>query len=164
MHNDVLIDVCVYGTLRRCLETQVLQDTSAGAADPHIDETTTKGKRTDDRGTNEGQAAAHDKRVQRRCTEDAVERGGAVLDRDAVVKDVAVDIVDAVEGGERDAPAGAYKVEFRRARLAVVERDHDDARDVRERGVDEQLFRHGEELTLDAVRRRAEGEESLCEQ
>lgn len=146
------------------METQVLQDTSAGTADPHIDKTTTKGKGTDDRGTNEGQAAAHDKWVQRWCAEDAVERGGAVLDRDAVIKDVAVDVVDAVEGGERDAPAGAYKVEFRRARLAVVERDHDDAGDVRERGVDEQLVRRGEELTLDAVRWRAEGEESLCEQ
>ena len=146
------------------METQVLQDTSAGAANPHIDKTTAKGERTDDTGTNEGQAAAHDERVQRRCAKNAVERGDAVLDRDAVIKDVAVDVVDAVEGGERDAPAGAYKVEFRRARLTVVERDHDDAGDVRERGVDEQLFRRREKLTLDAVRWRAEGEESLCEQ
>jgi len=132
MHKDILIDVCIYRTLRRCLETQVLQDTSAGAADPHIDKTTTKSKGTDDRGTNEGQAAAHDKWVQRWCTEDAVESGGAVLDRDAVIKNIAVDVVDVVEGGERDAPAGAYKVEFRRARLAVIERDHDNAGDVRE--------------------------------
>lgn len=43
MHEDILIDVCVNGTLRRCLETQILQDTGAGAADPHIDKTTTKG-------------------------------------------------------------------------------------------------------------------------
>ena len=136
MHNDILIDVGIYGTLRRRLETQVLQDTSAGAADPHIDKTTAKGKGTDDRGTNEGQAAAHDKWVQRWCTEDAVERGGAVLNRHAVIKDVAINVVDAVERGERDASAGAYKVEFCRARLAVVERDHDDTRDVRERGVD----------------------------
>ena len=114
------------------METQVLQDASAGAADPHIDETTTKGERTDDRGANKGQAAAHDERVQRRREEDAVERGDAVLDHDAVIKHVAVDVVYVVEGRERDAPAGAHKVELRRARLAVVERDHDDAGNVRE--------------------------------
>jgi hypothetical protein len=55
-------------------------------------------------------------------------------------------------------------VELRRARLAVVERDHDDPRYVRERRPDEQLFRRGEELRLDAVRRRAEREERFGEQ
>ena len=146
------------------METQVLQDTSAGTADPHIDETAPKGKRTNDRCTNKGQAAAHDERVQRRGAEDAVERGATLPDRDAVLKDVAVHVVDVVEGRERDAPAGAHKVQLRRARLAVVERDHDDPRYVRERRLDEQLFRRREELRLDAVRRRAEREERLGEQ
>ena len=72
--------------------------------------------------------------------------------------------MDAVEGRERDAPAGAHKVELRRARLAIVERYHDDAGDVRERGLDQQLVCRREELRLDAVRRRTEGEESLREQ
>jgi len=87
-----------------------------------------------------------------------------LLEIGAVVKDVAVDVVDVVEGRERDAPAGAHKVELCRARLAVVERDYDDAGDVRKRGLDQQLVRRREELRLNAVRRRAEGEESLGEQ
>ena len=72
--------------------------------------------------------------------------------------------MDAVERGERDAPAGAHKVQLGRARLPVVEGDHDDPRYVRERRVDEQLFRRCEELRLDAVRGRAEREEGLGEQ
>lgn len=146
------------------METQVLQDTSAGTADPHIDETAPKGKRTDDGCTNKGQAAARDEGVQRRGAEDAVERGAPLPDRDAVLKDVAVHVVDVVEGRERDAPAGAHKVQLRRARLAVVERNHDDPRYVRERRLDEQLLRRREELRLDAVRRRAEREERFGEQ
>ena len=146
------------------METQVLQDTSASTADPHIDETAPKRKRTNDRCTNKGQAAAHNERVQRRRAEDAVERRNSIRDRGAVIKDIAVDVVDAIESREGDAPAGAHKVELRRARLAVVERDHDDPRYVRERRPDEQLFRRGEELCLDAVRRRAEREERFGEQ
>lgn len=163
MQKDILIYVRVHRALSRGLETQVLQDTSAGTADPHIDETAPKRKRTNNRCTNKRQAAAHDEWVQRRRAQDTVERGNPVLDRDAVVKDVAIDVVDAVEGREGDAPAGAHKVELGRARLAVVEGDHDDPRYVRERGLDEQLFRRREELRLDAVGRRAEREECLCE-
>ena len=158
MHRDLLIYVCIHGTLRCRLETQVLQNASTGAANPHIDETTAKGERTDDRGTDKGQAAARDERVQRRRAENAVERGGPILDASAVVKDIAVDVVDVVEGRERDAPAGAHEVQLRRARLAVVERHHDDAGDVREGGLDEQLVRRREELSLNTMRRRAERE------
>ena len=129
---DILINVGVHGTFGRCLKSQILQDASAGAADPHIDETASKRQRTNDRSTNESQAAAHDKGIQRRRAEDTVEGGSSLLRREAVVKDVAVDVVDAVEGREGDAPAGAHKVQLRRARLAVVEGDHDDARYVRE--------------------------------
>ena len=146
------------------METQVLQDTSAGTADPHVDETAPKGKRTYDRCTNKGQAAAHDEGVQRRRTEDAVERGASLPNRDAVLEHVAVHVVDAIEGRERDAPAGAHKVQLRRARLAVVERNHDDPRYVSERRLYEQLFRRREELRLDAVGRRAEREERFGEQ
>jgi hypothetical protein len=162
--DHILVYVCVDRALSGRLETQILQDAGAGAADPHIDETAAKRKRTNDGGANKGQAAARDEGVQRRRAEDAVEGGDPVLHADAIVKHVAVDVVDVVKGRERDAPAGAHKVELRRARLAVVEGDHDDARYVRERGVDEQLLRRREELRLDAVRRRAEREERFGEQ
>lgn len=161
---DTLINVGVHGTFGRRLKTQILQDTSASAADPHIDETASKRQRTNDRCTNKSQAAARDERIQRRSPEDMVERGSPLRDREAVVKDVAVDVVDAVESRERDAPAGAHKVQLRRARLPVVEGDHDDARYVRERRVDEELFGRCEELRLDAVRGRAEREEGFGEQ
>jgi hypothetical protein len=146
------------------LKTQILQDTSASTADPHVDETASKCQRTNDRCTNKSQTAAHDKGIQRRSPEDTVERENAFLGREAVIKDVAVDVVDAVESREGDAPAGAHKVQLCRARLPVVEGDHDDARYVRERRVDEKLFGRCEELRLDAVRRRAEREECFGEQ
>ena len=129
---DLLINVGVHRTFGRRLKTQILQDTSASAADPHIDETSSKCQRTYDRCTNKSQTAAGDKGVQRRSAEDTVERGNSLRDREAVVKDVAVDVVDAVESREGDASAGAHKVQLCRARLPVVEGDHDDARYVRE--------------------------------
>lgn len=70
----------------------------------------------------------------------------------------------AVQSRKRDAPAGAHKVQLRRACLAIVERDHDDARDERKRRVDEELFRRREQLRLDTMGRRAEREERLCKQ
>lgn len=146
------------------MKTQILQDTGASTADPHIDETASKCQRTNDRCTNKSQTAAHDEGIQRRSPEDTVERGNAFLGREAVVKDVAVDVVDAVESREGDAPAGAHKVQLCRARLPVVEGDHDDAWYVRERRVDEKLFGRCEELRLDAVRGRAEREERFGEQ
>ena len=68
----ILVYIGIDGTLGCRLETQVLQDTSAGAADPHVDEATAKGDRTDDRGAAKGQAAPHDEGIQRRRTENAV--------------------------------------------------------------------------------------------
>lgn len=114
------------------MKTQILQDTSASTADPHIDEATSKCQRTNHRCANKSQTAARDKGIQGRSLEDTVERGSSFLGREAVIKDVAVDVVDAVESGEGDAPAGAHKVQLCRARLPVVEGDHDDARYVRE--------------------------------
>ena len=70
----------------------------------------------------------------------------------------------AVQRRERDAPAGAHKVQLRRAGLTVVERDHNDARDEGKRGRDEELVRRCEQLRLDAMGRRAEREERLCKQ
>ena len=107
---DILVNVGVHRTFSRRLKTQILQDTSASTADPHIDETTSKCQGTDDRCTNKGQTAARDKRIQRRSPEDTVERGTSFLDREAVINDVAVDVVDVVEGREGDAPAGAHKM------------------------------------------------------
>jgi hypothetical protein len=161
---DILINVGVHRTFGRRLKTQILQDTSASTANPHIDKTTSKRQRTNDRCTNKSQPTAHDKGIQRRSPEDTVERRSSFRDREAVIKHVAVDVVDVVERREGDAPAGAHKVQLCRARLPVVEGDHDDARYVRERRVDEQLFGSCEELGLDPVRGRAEREEGFGEQ
>ena len=70
----------------------------------------------------------------------------------------------AVQGRKRDAPAGAHKVQLRRACLAIVERDHDDARNERKRRMDEELFRRREQLCFDAMGRRTEREECFCKQ
>ena len=70
----------------------------------------------------------------------------------------------AVQGRKRDAPAGAHKVQLRRACLAIIERDHDNARDERKRRMDEELFRRGEQLCLYTMGRRAEREECFCKQ
>ena len=161
---DVLINVGVHRTFGRCLKAQILQDTSASTADPHIDETTSKCQRTNDGCTNKSQPAAHDKGVQRRSPEDTIERRNTFLCREAIVKNIAIDVVDAIEGRECDAPAGAHKVQLCRARLPVVEGDHDDARYVCERRVDEKPFGRCEELRLDAVRGRAEREERFGKQ
>ena len=161
---DILINVGVHRTFGRGLKTQILQDTSASTADPHIDEATSKRQRTNDRCTNKSQPTAHDKGIQRRSPEDTVERRRSFRDREAVIKHVAVDVVDVVERREGNAPAGAHKVQLCRARLPVVEGDHDDARYVRERRVDEQLFGSCEELGLDPVRGRAECEKGFGEQ
>ena len=132
LKRDILINVGVHGAFGRRLKTQILQDTGASPAYPHIDKTTSKRQRTNDRCTNKSQTAAHDKGIQRRSPEDTVERGNPLRDRETVIKDVAVDVVDVVERREGDASAGAHKVQLRRARLPVVEGDHDDARYVRE--------------------------------
>jgi hypothetical protein len=105
-----------------------------------------------------------DERIQGRCAEDTVECGDPVQYGSAVVKDVSVYIVHVVQRRERDAPAGAHKVQLRSAGLAVVEGDHDDARNERKRRMDEELFRYREQLRLDAMRRRAEREERFGKQ
>ena len=141
-----------------------MQDASARATDPHIEEATAKSERTNDRRGKKREAAARDERIERGRTEDAVELRDAVLYLGAIVEHVAVDVMHAVEGGERDAAARAHKVELGRARLAIVEGNHDDTRYVRERRLDQQLVRRGEELCLHAVGRRAKGEERFREQ
>ncbi len=67
--------------------------------------------------------------------------------------------MDVVQRRKGNAPAGAHKVKLGRARLAVIERDHYDARNVRKRGLNEQLVRCRKELCFDTMRRRAKRKE-----